>query len=337
MGGGTGLPVLLRGLRQIYQHRENDTLTAVVCVSDNGGSSGSLRESFGIPAVGDLRNCLVALAEGNSPLGDLFQHRLGRGGELCGHALGNLVMAALCERTGSLREAVAQAAELLGSWGSVLPSTEHVVTLCARFDDNAVIRGETQIARHARRIGKIWLESGASSSHPVRPASGLLAALRSADLIVFGPGSLYTSVIPNLLVPGVADAVKNSDALKVLVCNLMTQSGETDGFTASDHLTEMQKILGAGTVDACILNSGSFDGFASLPTKPVVNDVEKIRRLGIRPVLADVVDQESAHIRHDPVKLALTIAELASEKQSVCEWEPEPFSDLEEEALLAVG
>jgi len=337
VGGGTGLPVLLSGLRQVYQHRENVSLTAVVCVSDNGGSSGSLRESFGIPAVGDLRNCLVALAEGNSPLGDLFQHRLGRGGGLHGHALGNLVMTALCERTGSLCEAVVQAAELLGSWGSVLPSTEDMVTLCARFEDGAVIRGETQITRHARRIGKIWLESRSSYPKAVQPASGLIAALHSADLIVFGPGSLYTSIIPNLLVPGVADAVGDSGALKVLVCNLLTQAGETDGFTASDHLGELQKILGERTVGACILNSGSFNGFDSLRTRPVVNDVEQIRALGVRPVLADVVDQEISDIRHDPVKLAVTIAELASEKQTACEWEPELCSTLEQEALLAFG
>lgn len=337
VGGGTGLPVLLSGLRQVYQHRENVSLTAVVCVSDNGGSSGSLRESFGIPAVGDLRNCLVALAEGNSPLGDLFQHRFGHGGGLRGHALGNLVMTALCERTGSLCDAVVQAAELLGSWGKVLPSTEHLVTLCARFEDGAIIRGETQITRYARRIGNIWLESRSSDSKAVQPASGLIAALHSADLIVFGPGSLYTSIIPNLIVPGVGDAVKNSAALKIMVCNLLTQAGETDGFTASDHLGEMQKILGGGTIGACILNSGSCGGLDSLKTRPVVNDVEQIRTLGVRPVLADVVDQEISGIRHDPVKLALTIAELASEKGTACQWGPELCSTLEQEALVAVG
>jgi uncharacterized cofD-like protein len=340
VGGGTGLPVLLRGIGQICHpscvDEEEISLTAVVSVSDNGGSSGALRHSFGIPAVGDLRNCLVALTHGGSPLGDLFQHRLGRGDGLIGHALGNLVVTALCERTGSLLEAVRQAADLLNSWGRVLPSTEQPVTLCAEFDDRAVVRGEVQIVRHLGRIERVWLEPEGLS-----PTPGLVAAILSADIIVFGPGSLYTSIVPNLLIPEIAEAVQLSSALKVLVCNLMTQAGETDGFTASDHLRVLEQYVGEGVIGACVLNSSPMSRRLlaqadSAGIHPVENDVEEIVRHGTVPVIADVLSEDGARIGHDPAKLAALVAMLGRERDG-CKCRLDLFPVLEEEAKLVAS
>ncbi|HVY94783.1 MAG TPA: gluconeogenesis factor YvcK family protein [Bryobacteraceae bacterium] len=322
IGGGTGLPIVLRGLRQtcLSSKTSDVSITAIVCVSDNGGSSGELRQSFGIPAVGDLRNCLVALADGDSPLSGLFQHRLSQGHGLRGHALGNLVVTALCERTGSLLEAVDQAAELLQARGRVLPSTEAPATLCAEFTDGAIVRGETQVASQMGRISRMWLEA-----ENLAPAPGLLAAIEPADVIVFGPGSLFTSILPNLLIPGVTDAIRDSSALKIQVCNLMTQPGETDGFRASDHLRVLLRHLGEAAVDACVMNSGSLPeelvaqaSYAG--SHPVFNDIEAIRELGARPVLGDVLGRDGFHLRHDPMKLADVITEIAAEETPEAEW-----------------
>ena len=322
IGGGTGLPIVLRGLRQISLSTaiEDISLTAIVCVSDNGGSSGALRQSFGIPAVGDLRNCLVALADVDSPLSDLFQHRLGQGHGLRGHALGNLVVIALCERTGSLREAVDQAAGLLRVRGRVLPSTEAPVTLCAEFADGAIVRGETQIVNQMDRISRMWLEA-----ENLAPSPGLLAAIESADVIVFGPGSLFSSILPNLLVPGVAEAIRESRALRIQVCNLMTQPGETDGFRASDHLRALLRYLGEGAIDACVMNSGELPpslvpDASAAGIHPVFNDTETIRELGARPVFASVTGPHAVHLRHDPIELARVITDLAVEQTSESRW-----------------
>jgi uncharacterized cofD-like protein len=325
VGGGTGLPILLRGISQIFRSSsgtaEDISLTAVVCVSDNGGSSGTLRQSFGIPAVGDLRNCLVALAKGSSPLGSLFQHRMGHGSGLSGHALGNLVVTALCERTGSLLEAVSQAADLLESWGRVLPSTEEPVALCAKFEDGTVVRGEVEIARRMGRIARVWLEP-----EGLVPTTGLTAAILSADMVVFGPGSLYTSIIPNLLIPEIAGAVRRTAARKALVCNLMTQAGETDGFTASDHLRVLEQYAGKGAIDVCILNSCPVNNrmltdCSTANGHPVENDVEEIIRRGAVPVVADVLLNDSSRIRHDPAKLATVIARLGRKCELGGRWE----------------
>lgn len=345
IGGGTGLPILLRGISQVSHSSsgasDEISLTAVVCVSDNGGSSGVLRRYFGIPAVGDLRNCLVALASSSSPLGDLFQHRMGQGNALSGHALGNLVVTALCERTGSLLEAVSQAAVLLQSRGSVLPSTEQPVTLCAEFEDGAVVRGEVEIARRMAPIARVWLEPRALVATP-----GLAAAILSADMVVFGPGSLYTSIIPNLLVPGIAETVRRSEAMKVLVCNLMTQPGETDGFTASDHLRVLEQHCGEGIIDACVLNSSPVNCEGSEGNagggRPVENDVEEIMRYGTIPVVADLLLRESSRVRHDPAKLAAVIALLGRERESRLGSAYETFPSMEEtvaeeQVMLAAG
>jgi uncharacterized cofD-like protein len=316
IGGGTGLPVLLRGLKQVRDRaadgagEDRISATAVVCVSDDGGSSGSLREAFGIPAVGDLRNCLVALSGGNPALREIFQYRLSGAAGLDGHSIGNLIVAALRARAGNLRLAVHLAAEFLGLKGRVLPCTEASAHLCAEFQDGAIVRGETRIAARRMRIRRVWLEPS-----DTQPTSGVLETIASADAIVLGPGSLHTSIIPNLLPAGIADAVRDSRALKIMICNLMTQPGETDCYTASDHVRALQDYLGSGGVQICLLNSRpipaenlarcAMDDSAAVP-----NDEFAIADLGVAPISLDLLDESEKEIRHDSLNLARCVVAL---------------------------
>jgi uncharacterized cofD-like protein len=301
--------MLLRGLRP---HPEIAT-TAMVCVSDNGGSSGRLRRTFSIPAVGDLRNCLVALSDEDNPLAELFQYRFPGDEDAGGHALGNLVMTALLCRTGSLSEAVTHAAKLVQSRGRVLPSTETPATLCAEFEraeceELNIVRGEVEITRQRRPIRRVWLEP----DHP-EPTPGLLAALLAADVIVLGPGSLYTSTVPNLLVRGVPDAIRESGATVMLVSNLMTQPGESEGYTAADHLSAIEDYLGAGTVHFCLMNSRPIHASRLArytEASPVENDLSAIARHNVLPIAADLLDESTPDVRHDSCKLARLVAEL---------------------------
>ncbi len=317
IGGGTGLPVLLRGLREHSQnnrnrlHREDISVSAIVCVSDNGGSSGALRRDLGIPAVGDLRNCLVALSEDPGLMGALLQYRFGADTALEGHALGNLVLAALCQMSGSLAQAAALAGEMLRVKGMVLPATEAAVALCAQFEDGSRACGELQTVTARRKIERVWLEPRNPS-----PSPGVLETIDSADAIVIGPGSLFTSIIPNFLVSGVADAVCRSSALKIYLCNLMTQPGETDGFSAADHLRALQAYLGPRAVDVCIVNSRPIDWslrrkYFDAGAEPVHTDQEKIARLGAAPIRANVFMEGQFKARHDPARLASLIVSLA--------------------------
>ncbi|MBI3894989.1 MAG: uridine diphosphate-N-acetylglucosamine-binding protein YvcK [Acidobacteria bacterium] len=312
IGGGTGLPVLLRGLRQFSEGLEPSAqnpvhISAIVCVSDNGGSSGSLRHHFGIPAVGDLRNCLVALSDGDSLLADLFQYRFSGGNGLNGHALGNLIVTAFCQMSGSLGGAVELSKEVLRSQGCVFPVTEIASSLCAEFESGDQIRGESEITAARGRIARVWLEPG----NPP-PSCGVLQTLDDADAIILGPGSLYTSIIPNLLVAGVAEAVRNSPALKIFVCNLVTQPGETDGFTAADHLRALETYLGAGVIDVCVLNSQPIartveEKYLETGSEPVRWSKDEIARMGVVPAIADLLEESQTKVRHDPIRLARSI------------------------------
>jgi uncharacterized cofD-like protein len=315
LGGGTGLPALLRGLRDFSPETHGFPgseieATAIVCATDNGGSTGRLRESFGVPAMGDLRNCLVALAGKESPLADLFQHRFPGGNGLEGHALGNLVVTAMCQKSGSLGEAIERVCQLLPLKGKVLPMAEVPLTLCAQFEDGAIVRGEWQIAQARRRIGNIWLEPREPA-----PAPRVLEAIADADVVVLGPGSLYTSLLPNLLVGGVVQAIRRSRALKIFVCNLVTQPGETEGFSAADHLRVVEAHLGPGAVNCCVVNSRPI---AARPTlrnqeahsEPVRCDSRKIASFGVIPIRADLLAEDSNSIRHDPAKLARLVVSL---------------------------
>jgi uncharacterized cofD-like protein len=306
IGGGTGLPVLLQGLRKVA----GVEVSAIVSVADNGGSSGRLRQSFAIPAVGDLRNCLVALAGNDCVLADLFQHRFASGIGLEGHSLGNLIVTALYQMSGSLEQAIEIASRLLPLQGRALPVTETPTTLCAAFHDGTVVHGESQITAARRRIQRIWLEPDNPPPFP-----GVLETIASADVLVFGPGSLYTSVLPNLLVAGVADAVEQSRAVKIFVCNLMTQPGETDGFSAADHLRILETCLGRGAVDFCIVNTGIAAICSRLPLEagsaPVTCDVRQIESRGAIPIQADLLTRSETGIRHDPARLGNLVVNVA--------------------------
>jgi uncharacterized cofD-like protein len=283
--------------------------TAIVAVSDNGGSSGRLRTGFDMPAVGDLRNCLVALSGNGSLLKGLFQHRFSKG-DIEGHSLGNLIVAALYQQTGSLAQALNAVSGLLLVKGRALPCTETPTTLCASFHDGSIVRGECQIVKAAMRIQRMWTEPRWPSASP-----GVLEAIAAADAIVLAPGSLYTSVLPNLLVQGVADAIRESNAVKIFVCNLMTQPGETDGFRASDHLRVIQSALGRGTVHYCVVNSSTEADLSAWPrangAQPVVADVAAIRSMAVIPVEAPLASAGRKSVRHNAPRLGRLIMRLA--------------------------
>jgi len=311
IGGGTGLPVLLSGLRK-FAHAD---VSAIVSVADNGGSSGRLRESFGIPAVGDLRNCLVALSGQDCALAGLFQHRFRAGGHLDGHALGNLIVTALYQQTGSLQQALEAARQLLPMKGLALAATETPATLCAAFEDGSMVRGESQVAAARKVIARVWLEP---ENPPASP--GVLEAIEAAHAVVLAPGSLYTSLAPNLLVGGIAEAIRKSPAVKILVCNLTTQPGETDGFTASSHLRAVESLLGRRVVEYCLMNSAT-ERVRSLlrpgtEAKPVICDTRWVRARGAVPIEADLLPPEGLsnpgdEIRHDAVKLGSLVMSVA--------------------------
>jgi uncharacterized cofD-like protein len=288
-------------------------ITAIVCVSDNGGSSGRLRQSLGIPAVGDLRNCLVALADADSGLPELFQYRFPATGTsgLEQQSLGNLILSALLFRRGHLGQAVEEAGALLNTMGTVLPVTESPVTVCAEMRSGTVIRGEVQIARARQDVRRVWLEPA-----DVAPAQGVLEAITWADVIVLGPGSLFTSIVPDLLPVGVAEAIRSSNAMKVFVCNLMTEPGESSGFTASDHLRVLEDCLGAGAIDVCVLNSRIIPPeliakYHESGSDPVSMDVEEISRMGIATVHGKLLEEARGKIRHNPLRLAQMVLSLA--------------------------
>lgn len=316
IGGGTGLSVLLRGLRMQADAWAGESgsldvsITGIVSVSDSGGSTGRLRSAFGIPAVGDLRRCLTSLCEDKRPLAGIFDHRFPTGVEVQGHALGNLILLALTQQYGCLSEATRRAAEMLEIQGTILPSTNAYVTICAEYPDGNVLCGESEITQARGSIQRICL----AGENPL-PAPGILEAIRSADVLIFGPGSLFTSIITNILVAGVSKAIAESPAPKIVVSNLMTQPGETHGFTASDHLAEIQKHLGGRLIDFCLLNSRSVSpslkrGCARKESFQVVQDWRKIMALGAIPIWADMLAEAGGRVRHHPLKLGRTLLTL---------------------------
>lgn len=313
LGGGTGLPVLLQGLREIQKdgHGPFD-ITAIVTVSDSGGSTGRLRKAFDMPAMGDIRKCMVALASRRAVLASLCAHRFDNPEPFAGHSVGNLIISALYQMSGDFAAAVRQASDLLELEGRVLPSTDRPVTLCALHEDDLIVRGESNIPRPGRRIRRVWFDV---QNPPAAP--GVIEALREADAIVLGPGSLYTSIVPNLLVAGVVDAIRDSAAIKIYVSNLMTQSGETDGFSATDHVRGLLEYL--PSIDVCILNSSDVGmGVAerylrsgSEMVSGTPEDEDRIRRNGVLPVAAPLLKNGEIKARHDAATLARLVVSLA--------------------------
>jgi uncharacterized cofD-like protein len=308
-GGGTGLPRVLAGLVPGVEPVEGRpvSVTALVTSADDGGSSGELRRRYGGGAVGDARNCLVALSDGLNPLASLFQHRF-EGGPLDGHTVGNVVLTALEQRLGDLPSAIAAAAELLGSRGRVVPGTGDPVELVAELADGRVVRGERAIPAARGDVASLRL---------ARPASAppeALEAIRRADLVVLGPGSLWTSVIASLLGGGVAEALRDTRATRVLVVNLFTQPGETDGYCASDHVRAVHGALG-DVVDVALVHRPPLPGdaiaaFAAQGARPVEVDRAAFDALGVVPVVTDLFAPGELG-RHDPQKLARALLGIA--------------------------
>jgi uncharacterized cofD-like protein len=322
IGGGTGLSTLLRGLklhvdevaRLAARQPVITRLTAVVTVTDEGGSSGRLRREFRILPPGDIRNCLVALAEDEKLLTQIFNYRFADGGGLKGHSLGNLLLAALTHLTHDFGKAVRLSSEVLAIRGEIYPSTLSDVRLRARLRNGKVISGESQIAATRVPIRRLEIVP-----RRCRPLPETLAAIEAADLISLGPGSLYTSLIPNLLVHGIPEAMARSRAVKVYIGNLMTQPGETRGYTASDHLRALHNHVGGRLFDYAIVNTRELSSalrrrYAAERAEPVRNDFGEIRALGVEPVTAPLLIEDQV-ARHDARRLAELLLELAEARK----------------------
>jgi uncharacterized cofD-like protein len=309
VGGGTGLPCVLAGLTRADARQPGRGLevTALVTTCDDGGSSGELRRRYGVPSPGDVRNCLVALAAAPGGLAALFQHRFGGEGALAGHTVGNVVLTALAQQLGDFGAAVRAASELLGVRGRVLPATDRCAELVATLDDGRVIRGESAIVAARGRVGRLALDGAAPAS------AATLSAVSDADLVVLGPGSLYSSVIASLVVEGVGTALAGCHGMRVLVMNLFTQPGETDGYGAADHVLAVERHAGR-VVDAVLVHGGPLppemvDAYAAQGSHPVCVDREALEALGILVREADLVASGSRTARHDPDKLAGALLE----------------------------
>jgi len=304
IGGGTGLANLLRGLKEF-----TGNITAVVTVADNGGSSGKLREELDILPPGDIRNCLVALADQEPLMEDLFQYRFHKEGDLKGHSFGNLFIAAMSEVLGDFEEAVEESSKVLAIRGRVLPSTNENVNLGAVYEDGSEKIGESEIPDEKRIINDVYLDPSSVSI-----TENVKNALLEADYILVGPGSLYTSLIPNLMINGMVENIKRSEAQKVFITNVMTQPGETTGYTAYDHLKAVYDHTGSQIFDHIIVNKNGnkkelLDKYAEQGAYPVEDDIEKLNELNINIVEGKLI-QSGDYIRHDPHKLAEMIVEL---------------------------
>ena len=307
-GGGTGLPVLLQGLRD----RIGD-LVAVVTVADDGGSSGRLRQELGVAPPGDVRNCLVALS-GRRRLAEVFNYRFEGGGELSDHSVGNIIIAALSDLAGGFGEGVEQAARFLRIKGRVFPAATESLTLVARYDDGAVVRGESAVSAMHEREGRISLVSVEPEDTPAPP--GVIEAVENADVVVLSSGSLYTSTIPSLLGAGTGEALARFAGPVMYVANVMTQPGETTGFSVSDHLRAITDHIGPIVTDV-LVHSNRLPGevverYKAEGAAPVAIDREEIQALGVRVREAELISEDSSRgVRHDASRLAEEVRKLA--------------------------
>lgn len=303
IGGGTGLSTLLRGLKTYSAN-----ITAIVTVADDGGSSGRLREEFGVLPPGDIRNCLAALADEEKLLTELFQYRFSAGDGLSGHSFGNLFLTAMSEITGDLERGVAASSKVLAIRGQVLPATLSDVRLWAELADGRRIEGESKITKAGGKVVKLGCTP---ANPPALPAA--IKAIKDADYIIMGPGSLYTSVIPNLLVPEIASAIAATSVPKIYVCNIMTQPGETQGYTVANHISSIDEACGQKLFDAVLVHQKSPSAralirYAKEDSHPVFLDREAVTKSGRRVVSADVMNEdETGCVRHDHERLAQVI------------------------------
>jgi uncharacterized cofD-like protein len=308
IGGGTGLSVLLTGVKEYTSN-----ISAIVTVADDGGSSGRLRQQFDILPPGDIRNCLVALADAPALMRDLFQFRFDESSELNGHSFGNLFITVMTRLTGDFEKAVKETSKVLALRGQVIPSSLNNVQLVAEHKDGSTTIGEDKIPKAQRPINKVYLQPSGPQATP-----DAIKAIEEAQMIILGPGSLYTSIIPNLLIKEIAEVIASSGAIKVYVCNVMTQPGETDGYSASDHIRALISHSHPRVLDYAIVNTGEIpqdilQRYAQQNSYFVVNDRKKIENMGYRVIEEDVAKVQEGVVRHNYAKLAKIILGLLEE------------------------
>lgn len=299
IGGGTGLPVLLRGLKKYPVD-----ITAIVTVADDGGSSGRLRDDLQIPPPGDVRNVLAALSEVEPLIEEMFQHRFKTKNELSGHSLGNLILAAMTSITGNFVHAIQEMSKVLNVHGKVLPAANQGVVLHAELEDGTIVSGESKIPFSGKKIKKVFL-----TPPKIKALPESVAAIMQADLLIIGPGSLYTSILPNLLVPELGKAVCSAQAKKVYICNLMTQAGETLEYTASDHIKAIYDHMNCRFIDTILVNNKPIPleiqkRYKKEYAEPVYFDVPKLLELGVELLQDEFVSLHHGTIRHDTNKVA---------------------------------
>ncbi|WP_078550391.1 gluconeogenesis factor YvcK family protein [Litchfieldia alkalitelluris] len=305
IGGGTGLSVLLRGLK--YYPVD---ISAIVTVADDGGSSGRLRSEMDIPPPGDIRNVLAALSDVEPLVEDLFQHRFSNGNGLSGHSLGNLILAAMTTITGDFVHAISEMSKVLNVRGRVLPAANRSVVLNAEMEDGSIVSGESKIPYSGKRIKRVFL-----SPTDIEPLQETLTVIEQADLIILGPGSLYTSILPNLLVPKLGEQVVKAKAKKVYICNVMTQAGETLDYSASDHVKALYDHMNTAFIDTILVNDGGVpehikQKYAKELAKPVIYDINRLQSLGLEIIHDKIISYEDDVIRHDTTKVASILYEL---------------------------
>lgn len=300
IGGGTGLSTMLKGIKKI-----TNNITAVVTVGDDGGSSGRLREEMGVLPPGDIRNCIAALADDDDLVTKLFQYRFKKNvSELGGHSFGNLFITAMCEITGDMYKAVIESSKVLAIRGRVLPSTLDDMKLVAEMEDGTVIKGESVIPESGKKIKRLFTDP----EHCL-PLDDVLTAIREAELIIMGPGSLYTSVLPNLLIKEIAEEIEKSNAKKLYICNVMTQPGETDGFTVSDHVkTILRHVDNRKIIDTVLVNNyfpeEALEKYRAENSYPVLADYDELNKLGVNVFEYRLTDNDSSgYVRHNPSRL----------------------------------
>jgi uncharacterized cofD-like protein len=317
LGGGTGLSTLLRGLKELVSRRREEppdpqypigSLTAIVTVTDDGGSSGRLRRENRILPPGDIRNCMVALSQDEALLGRLFQYRFHAGRGLVGHNFGNLFLAALTHVTGDFAEAVRVSSKILAIRGRIFPSTVSNVSLLATLEGGRKVHGETRITASRKPIKKLAL-----FPRSARPLPKALEAIQEADLILLGPGSLYTSILPNLLIPDIANAIAKSKAPRVYIANIMTQPGETSGYALADHLRAIQRHTSRRVVDWVVANRHPISSevarrYRKSGAEQVAIDLASLQSLGYRVILDNLLEEHGV-IRHAPDRLARLLFE----------------------------
>jgi uncharacterized cofD-like protein len=307
IGGGHGLATLLMGLKEYTTN-----LWAVVTVADSGGSTGRLREEFDVLAPGDIRNCIVALADAPSLMGDLFQFRFEADSELKGHNFGNLFITAMTQLTGDFKKAVEESSRVLAIRGKVLPSTLNKVNLVAEYKDGSRVEGEAKIPEKEVPIKRVYLKPTPTEQHQdIQPTLEAIEVIRNAEVIVIGPGSLFTSILPNLVIKEITQAIIESSALKFYVCNVMTQHGETDNYRASDHLKALLHHTHPKIVDYCILNNKvpeetMLAKYRREHAFPTAADSADIRRMGYKAIAGNII-HTTDFVRHDSRKLARVI------------------------------